>query len=205
MLLLLTCSINLLALLVALKPLLLALRLLNGVASGVWPIWLHRQHYRIRVSVSQCLFAQCALPKWLVSGLALPARAVLLLAREFTLLALLLGARTLFGFKRAPVWRCTLLRQGGRNNLHGLARPGLLAQAFNRPAGAGIALQVVLAWVVRALITSVIAPVAASVLALARSRWLQLTGYDGPHGHGSGRQCGRAGNPGQVAQASQAR
>ena len=65
MLLLLTCSINLLALLVALKPLLLALRLLNGVASGVWPTWLHRQHRRIRAAacVPQRLFAQCALPE----------------------------------------------------------------------------------------------------------------------------------------------
>ena len=138
MLLLLTRSVNLLALLVALKPLLLALRLINGVASGVWPTWLHRLHYRIGVAVpvpvSQRLFAQCALPEWFVSGWALHGRAVLLLAREFALLArefallaLLLGARTLFGFERAPVRRCTLLRQGGRNNLHRLTGPGLLA------------------------------------------------------------------------------
>ena len=67
MLLLLTRSVNLLALLVALKPLLFALRLLNGVASGVWPTWLYRQHRRIGVAVPvpvpQRLFAQCALPK----------------------------------------------------------------------------------------------------------------------------------------------
>ena len=127
----------------------------------------------------------------------------MLLAREFTLLALLLGARTLFGFERAPVWRCTLLRQDGWNDLHGLAKPGLLARDFSWPTNAGVALRVVLAWVVRALITSVIAPVAASVIALAG--WLQLAGHDGPHGDGSGRQCGRAGNRGQVTQADHAR
>ena len=67
LLLLLTCSVNLLALLVALKPLLLALRLLDGVASGIRPTGLHRQRHRIGVavpiSVSQRLFAQCALPQ----------------------------------------------------------------------------------------------------------------------------------------------
>ena len=65
LLLLLTRRINLLALLVALKPLLLALRLLDGLASGIWPTWLHRQHRRIRAAacVPQRLFAQCALPK----------------------------------------------------------------------------------------------------------------------------------------------
>ena len=127
----------------------------------------------------------------------------MLLARKFTLLALLLGARALFCFERAPVWRRTLLRQGRWNNLHGLTGPGLLALAFSRPTGAGVALRVVLAWVVRALITSAIAPVAASVIALAR--WLQLAGHDGPHSDGSGRQCGRAGNRRQVAQADHAR
>ena len=102
--------------------------------------------------------------------MALPARTVLLLARKFTLLALLLGARTLFGFERAPVWRCTLLRQGGWNNLYGLTGPGLLARDFSWPTDAGVALRDVLPWVVRALFRSVIAPVvapAASVIALA--------------------------------------
>ena len=67
MLLLLTRRVDLLALLVALKPLLFALRLLDGVASGVWPTWLHGQRCRIGVCVPvpapQCLFAQCALPE----------------------------------------------------------------------------------------------------------------------------------------------
>ena len=122
----------------------------------------------------------------------------MLLAREFTLLAALLGARTLFSFERAPVWRCTLLRQGERNNLHRLTGPGLLARDFSWPTDAGVALGVVLA-----IFTSVRTPFLTPVIALAG--WLQLAGHDGPHGDGSGRQCGRAGNPGQVAQASQAR
>ena len=42
LLLLLTRSVKLLALLVALKPLLLALRLVDGVASSVWRAWLRR-------------------------------------------------------------------------------------------------------------------------------------------------------------------
>ena len=63
MLLLLPRSVGLLALLVALKPLLFALRLLDRVASGIWPTWLHRQHRRIGVPVPQRLFAQCALPE----------------------------------------------------------------------------------------------------------------------------------------------
>ena len=119
----------------------------------------------------------------------------MLLARKFTLLALLLGARALFCFERAPVWRRTLLRQGRWNNLHGLTGPGLLARAFCRPTDAGVALRVVLAWVVRALITSVI----------ALARRLQLACHDGPYSDGSGRQCGRAGNRRQVAQADHAR
>ena len=65
MLLLLPRRVGLLALLVALKPLLLTLRLLDGVASCVGPTWLHRQHCRIRAAacVSQRLFAQYALPE----------------------------------------------------------------------------------------------------------------------------------------------
>ena len=130
----------------------------------------------------------------------------MLLAREFTLLAALLGARTLFSFERAPVRRCTLLRQGGRNNLHRLTGPGLLARDFSRSTDAGVAL-----WVVLAIFTSVLASVLTPFLTpfiapfIALAGWLQLAGHDGPHGDGSGRQCGRAGNPGQVAQASQAR
>ena len=63
LLLLLTHRVGLLALLVALKPLLFALCLLDGVASGLWSTWLHRQHRRIGVPVPQRLFAQCALPE----------------------------------------------------------------------------------------------------------------------------------------------
>ena len=203
LLLLLTRRINLLALLVALKPLLVALRLLDGLASGVGPTWLHRQRCRIGVAVPvpQRLFAQCALPEGFASEWALRGRAVLLLAREFSLLAAVLGARALFGVERAPVRRCSLLRQGGRNNLRGLAGPGLLAQAFSRPGGAGVARRVVLARftsVITSVLTSVIAPV------IALAGWLQLAGHDGPHGDGSGRQRSRAGHPGQVAQARQA-
>ena len=122
------------------------------------------------------------------------ARALLLLSCEFTLLALLLGARTLFGFQRAPVQRCALLRQGGWNYLRGLTGPGLLAQAFGWPTEAGVALQVALAGVVQPPITSVI----------ALAWWQQLAGHDGPQGNGGGRQCIRTGNPWQIAQASQA-
>ena len=126
----------------------------------------------------------------------------MLLAREFTLLALLLGARALLGVERASVRRCTRLRQGGWNNLHGLAGPGLLTQAFSRSANAGGALRVVLARF-PSVLTPFLTPFLAPVIALAGR--LQLAGHNGPHGDGSGRQRSRAGNLGQVAQASQTR
>ena len=134
--------------------------------------------------------------------MALHGRAVLLLAREFTLLALLLVARALFGVERASVRRCTRLRQGGRNNLRGLTGPGLLARDFSRSAGAGGGLRVVLA-LFTSVLTPILAPIVAPFVALAGR--LQLAGHNGPHDDGSGRQCGRAGHAGQVAQAGQAR
>jgi hypothetical protein len=85
-------SINLLALLVALQSLLLALCLLDRVAPDVWP---GRRHRRVRVAIhvgiALGLFTQRALPDGFFARWPLAARALLLLARELALLALLLA------------------------------------------------------------------------------------------------------------------
>ena len=161
----------------------------------------------LRLLLPHRLFLQGALADGIFG---LPAL-LLLLTRRVHLLALLVAAkplllvaRALLGFKRASVRRCAGLRQGGRNHLHRLAGPGLLAEkTFNRATQAGIALWGILAGLVRALISSVITPLFTPLI--TPTRWLQLAGHHGPNGDGSGRQCARAGTPRQVAQTEQAR
>jgi hypothetical protein len=118
--------------------------------------------------------------------------------QSLLLLTMLLGSGPLLGIERAPVWRRAWLRNHGLTRLHGLAGPGQLAQAFSRPAGAGVALRVVLTRIVLALITPVIASVIAPVIALAGL--LDLAGHHGPYGNSRWRQRGRAGHPRQIAQ-----
>ena len=224
LLILLACGVALLALLVTLQALLLALRLFDGAWRGVRPAWLHRLHRRIGVAVHDTvslrlrlrLLPLCTLAERLVAGLALPARPVLLLAREVTLLALLLALRAqqtltallprlnllalltlqsllllavlLGSGTLLGIKRATVWRRTllGDHGLHGLARAGQCAQAFTLPAAAGVFLRVVLARIVSALITSVITPVLASVVTSV----LALAGLlrlAGHHGpHGDG-------------------
>jgi hypothetical protein len=188
---LLSCSVGLLALLVALKPLLLVLRLLDRVSPGVWASRLHRRRRRIgvavHVAVSLRLFAQGALPEGFVTRLALAACTVLLLAREVPLLPLLLALLALLtlqsllllalllGIQRAAVWRGALLGHDRLNRLNGWGRLNWGARQIRCvtwPAGTGV-----VARMVGALVTPLITPV------FTAARRLRLAGHHRPHGN----------------------